>query len=63
MYECSTWITVCPPLVCLLDILKLELMDDFWATVWCWELNSGPLQEQQVLLTAEPSLQLQMHLF
>ena len=23
----------------------------------CWELNLGPLQEQQVLLTAEPSLQ------
>jgi hypothetical protein len=23
----------------------------------CWELNSGPLEEQTVLLTAEPSLQ------
>jgi hypothetical protein len=23
----------------------------------CWELNSGPLQEQSVLLTAGPSLQ------
>ena len=23
----------------------------------CWELNLGPLQEQPVLLTAEPSLQ------
>ena len=23
----------------------------------CWELNSGPLEEQPVLLTAEPSLQ------
>ena len=23
----------------------------------CWELNSGPLQEQSVLLTTEPSLQ------
>jgi len=23
----------------------------------CWELNSGPLEEQSVLLTAEPSLQ------
>ena len=22
----------------------------------CWELNSGPLREQQALLTAEPSL-------
>jgi hypothetical protein len=27
----------------------------------CWELNSGPLEEQSVLLTAEPSLQ--PHLF
>ena len=24
----------------------------------CWELSSGPLEEQSVLLTAEPSLQL-----
>ena len=24
----------------------------------CWELNSGPLEEQSVLLTTEPSLQL-----
>jgi hypothetical protein len=24
----------------------------------CWKLNSGPLEEQSVLLTAEPSLQL-----
>ena len=23
----------------------------------CWELNSGPLEEQPMLLTAEPSLQ------
>jgi len=23
----------------------------------CWELNPGPLEEQQVILTAEPSLQ------
>jgi hypothetical protein len=23
----------------------------------CWELNSGPLKEQSMLLTAEPSLQ------
>ena len=25
----------------------------------CWELNSGPLEEQLVLLTTEPSLQSQ----
>ena len=24
----------------------------------CWELNSGPLEEQPALLTADPSLQL-----
>jgi hypothetical protein len=24
--------------------------------LWCWEMNSGPLKEQPVLLTAEPSL-------
>ena len=23
----------------------------------CWELNSGPLEEQAMLLTTEPSLQ------
>jgi hypothetical protein len=23
----------------------------------CWDVNSGPLEEQSVLLTAEPSLQ------
>jgi hypothetical protein len=26
----------------------------------CWDLNSGPLEKQSVLLTAEPSLQPQM---
>jgi hypothetical protein len=26
----------------------------------CWELNSGPLEEQSVLLTAESSLQCQV---
>jgi len=29
----------------------------------CWELNSGPLEEQSMLLTAEPSLQPQVLLF
>jgi hypothetical protein len=29
-----------------------------WATPYgCWELNSAPLEEQSVLLTAEPCLQ------
>ena len=29
----------------------------------CWELNSGPLEEQSVLLTAEPSLQAESFFF
>jgi hypothetical protein len=29
----------------------------------CWELNSGPLEEQPMLLTAEPSLQLLLPYF
>jgi hypothetical protein len=29
----------------------------------CWELNSGPLEEQSVLLTAEPSFQPLLALF
>ena len=29
----------------------------------CWELNSGPLEEQSVPLTTEPSLQLPVGLF
>ncbi|MQL00645.1 hypothetical protein EI005_25935, partial [Escherichia coli] len=28
-----------------------------------WELNSGPLEEQSVVLTTEPSLQLQQDVF
>lgn len=31
----------------------------FWAILWGFELNLGLLQEQQVLLTAKPSFQLQ----
>ena len=27
------------------------------SAIRCWELNPGPLEEQQVLLTNEPSLQ------
>jgi hypothetical protein len=29
----------------------------------CWELNSGPLEDQSVLLTTEPSLQLPGYIF
>jgi hypothetical protein len=34
------------------------ITDGFEPPCGCWELNSGPLEEQSVLLTAEPSLQL-----
>lgn len=36
------------------DRLERELQSVL-ATIWCWELNLGPLQEHQLLLTAEPS--------
>jgi hypothetical protein len=29
----------------------------------CWEINSGPLEEQSVLLAAEPSLQPTIYIF
>jgi hypothetical protein len=29
----------------------------------CWDLNSRPLEEQSVLLTIEPSLQLKKYIF
>ena len=34
------------------------ITDDCEPPCGCWELNSGPLEEQPVPLTAEPSLQL-----
>ena len=38
-----------------------DLTTDGWEPpCGCWELNSGPLKEQTVLLTAEPSLQPQL---
>jgi hypothetical protein len=39
-----------------LNSLELALTGGCEATCGCWELNSGPLQEHQVPLTAEPSL-------
>jgi hypothetical protein len=32
-------------------------MDGFEPPCGCWDLNSGPPEEQSVLLTTEPSLQ------
>ena len=36
---------------------RIEVTDGCEPTCGCWDLNPGPLQEQQVLLTTEPSLQ------
>ena len=33
------------------------ITDGYKPPCGCWELNSGPLEEQPVLFTAEPSLQ------
>jgi hypothetical protein len=33
------------------------IIDDYKPPCGCWDLNSGSLEEQAVLLTAEPSLQ------
>jgi hypothetical protein len=33
------------------------IMDGYEPPCGCWDLNSGPLEEQSLLLTAEPSLQ------
>jgi hypothetical protein len=34
----------------------LELQEAMSCQCGCWDLNSGPLEEQRVLLTTEPSL-------
>ena len=42
----------------LSDLLELELcMDGCEPPYECWDSNSGPVDKQPVLLTAEPSLQ------
>ena len=44
----------------LQTLQKMEsdlVMDGCEPPCGCWELNLGPLEEQSVLLTAEPSLQ------
>jgi hypothetical protein len=33
------------------------ILDSYEPPCGCWELNSGPLEEQTVLLTSEPFLQ------
>ena len=39
------------------------IVDGYELPCGCWELNSGPLEEQPVLLTTEPSLQSQDVIF
>jgi hypothetical protein len=39
------------------DPLELELKDSCELLCRCWDLNSGPLEDQPVLLTTEQSLQ------
>ena len=39
------------------DSLELDFSDSCELLCECWELNPGPLEEQSVLLTTEPSLQ------
>ena len=43
--------------VLLACILAGQKREPDLITEGCWELNSGPLEEQSVLLTSEPSLQ------
>ena len=47
-------------LVCMSSHQKREsnlIIDGYELQYGCWELNSGPLEEQLVLLTSVPSLQ------
>lgn len=39
------------------EILRAGGTESWAAWPGCWELNSGPLQEQQMFLNTEPSLQ------
>ena len=39
------------------------IMDGCEPSCGCWELNSGPLEEQMVLLTTEPLLKPLTHCF
>ena len=41
--------------VCIQVLSSLE--QELQMVVSCWELNPGPLEEQPVFLTSEPSLQ------
>ncbi|KAM7331959.1 hypothetical protein ACRRTK_008667 [Alexandromys fortis] len=51
MYEYSAYTPACQKRT------SDPIVDGHEPPCGCWELNSGPLEEQPVLLTAEPSLQ------
>lgn len=59
MYVCvSVWVSVCD-CKCLWPLIPLELelqVAMSWVWYGCWELNSGPLEEQYMFLTTKPSL-------
>jgi hypothetical protein len=59
MYVCAQCVcSSCGSQKRVSDPLELELTDGYESLCGCWKLNPGPLKEQQVLLTAGPSLQL-----
>ena len=49
------YIGVLPACVCV-RVLDLGVIDSCQLPCACWELSPGSLEEQSVLLTAEPSL-------
>lgn len=57
---------VCAPHVCMasMDHLGLELQTaGYDPSGGCWELNSAPLEKQQVLLTTAPTVKSFLKLF
>jgi hypothetical protein len=51
--------------VYLYDVVRssgTEVIDSCELSHGCWRLNPGPLEEQPMLLTTEPSLQSRIHL-
>lgn len=55
MFEYFACMHLCIPLLCLLDPPGTGFRDGFKLLYRFWESNSSPLQEQHMLLTAEPS--------
>jgi hypothetical protein len=57
MYLYFMRIAVLPTCISCVRVSDLGITDSCELPCGCWELNSGPLEEQSVLLTTEPSLQ------